>query len=195
MRKKLIVFLMTMALLTTILTGSVAAQSTEASEMLRSMALDVAHEYVDAEVAYLLGGTTMLIDYLTAAGTDRVPGVDIGVDASALVRNVYRQHQPDMRFYAGSGGPIQRNVNSASLFHYNTRRLTLNEVEPGDLIFFQNEDQRIIGVGIVSDVTNSSVHFITASASAGQVIESHALIGGDYYNSSVAGYGRLTYVL
>lgn len=182
-------------LLVLVVSGAAAANTMEASSVLRNLALEAAEEYVEEEVAYLLGGTTTLLDYVMGVRDGRVPGVDIGVDASGLVRNVFRRQQPDMRFFAGPNGPIQRNVNSAALYHYNSRSLTLDQAEPGDLIFFQNEEGRIIGLGLISRITTSSVHFITASANAGMVIESHALIGGDYWNSSVAGFGRLTYTL
>ncbi len=195
MLKRTIAFWSITLLVLTMVSAAATANVMETSGVLRSLALEAAEEYVDEGVAYLLGGQTTLLDYIVGVREGRMPGVDVGVDASGLIRNVFRRQQPDMRFYAGPGGPIRRNVNSAALYHYNSRSLRLDEAEPGDLIFFENEDGNIIGLGLISRITTSSVHFITASANAGTVIESHALIGGDYWNSSIAGLGRLTYTI
>ncbi len=172
-----------------------AGAGMEATEEMRLEAVEYARKYVEEEAAFLLGGRFTVDEYLEAVDAGLEPGEEVGVDASAVVRNAYRSVNPDIRFLAWADGPPQQDVTSSALYHYNSRPLDQDEAQPGDLLFFENGNGRIIGVGLITDMTYNSVHFITASASAGQVIETHLLFAGDYFQESVAGFGRLTYTI
>lgn len=157
-------------------------------------ALNYAQRYVEHEVAYLLGGRLTVERYLEREAAGEEPGADIGVDASAVVVNAYRAAVPGLRFWTDrEQTQMAADAGSRTLYHYSSSPIEYDAVRPGDLVFFQSDTGTIIGVGLFTHSTETSVHFIVASPTAGKVIHTHALKDGDYWQNSFAGFGRLSY--
>ncbi len=157
-------------------------------------ALNYAQRYVEYETAYLLGGRLTIERYLERKAAGDEPGVDIGVDASAVVVNSYRAAVPSIRFWTNQERTqMAADVGSRTLFHYSSSPIDDDAVRPGDLVFFQNDAGAIIGVGLFTHSTNAAVHFIVASPNAERVIHTHAVKDGDYWQNSFAGFRRLVY--
>ncbi len=152
-------------------------------------------QYVEHEVAYLFGGRYTIDEYLEAIGDGKEAGIEVGVDSSAVVLNSYRSAIPGILFRIDeTGSRLARDISSSALYHYNTRHISLDQVRPGDLIFFKNSAGAITGVGIYSHTKgNNVVHFIVASANSGKVVLTNVVIGGNYWETRVAGFGRLEY--
>lgn len=112
-------------------------------------AYEYALEYVNNEVAYLYGGRISVEQYLTELAKGREPGVDIGVDASALIVNSYRNVISDIRFWFDDAKTTTvSDATSKILAEYNSYPLTQSEIVPGDLIFFKNTAGNITGAAI-----------------------------------------------
>lgn len=157
-------------------------------------AYEYALEYVENEVAYLYGGRLNVEQYLDLLANGYVPGEDIGVDASALVVNAYRQIIPELKFwFDDTKTNTTLDATSKILYLYNCQPLSIEQIEPGDIIFFQNDDGNIIGTAIFSHVSGNVIHFITASSTAGKVVLTNAFLEGDYWLNTFAGFGRLQY--
>ena len=83
-----------------------------------------------------------------------------GMDCSGLICTAFEQEQIRLprssRDMAKEGYPI-----------------SLNEVVPGDLVFFKTTNRNVIShVGLVVDVTEDTIHFIHATTTAGVIISS-----------------------
>lgn len=83
-----------------------------------------------------------------------------GMDCSGLICTAFEQEQIRLprssRDMAKEGYPI-----------------SLNEVAPGDLVFFKTTNRNVIShVGLVVDVTEDTIHFIHATTTAGVIISS-----------------------
>lgn len=166
-----------------------------ATSIQAEQAYDYAMEYVTNEVAYLYGGRLQVDQYLQELEAGKQPGIDIGVDASALVVNAYRDNIPSLKFwYDENQTRIVSDATSSILANYNSQTISKDNLIPGDLIFFQNSNGVINGVAIFSHIQGEVIHFITASANAGKVVLTNALLQGDYWNNSFARFGRLLYV-
>ncbi len=151
-------------------------------------------QYVNNEVAYVFGGRINVQQYLDALSQGLVPGVDIGVDASALVVNSYKTVLPELKFWFDDSRTSKvADATSSILAKYNSKPLEETEVIPGDLIFFKDQGGNITGVAIFSHVEGEVIHFITASASQGKVVLTNARVTGQYWADTFAGFGRLAY--
>ncbi|HEY8498642.1 MAG TPA: hypothetical protein VIK90_05285 [Limnochordales bacterium] len=159
-------------------------------------ALQEALRYVEAGVPYKLGGKATVQQYLALKEQDPQAAAAAGVDASGIVVNAYRAVLPDLTLYAGPPelGRTASYVTSEALFRYNTVPVPLEQVRPGDLLFFRSPGgDTITGVGLVSAVSGRIVRVVVASASRGRVVDIGIDTRGDYWARSVAGLGRLVY--
>lgn len=172
--------------------GNMYLTTTEQANQAHNYAL----KYVEHEVAYLYGGRMSLETYLAKLEAGLTPGEEIGIDASALVVNAYRHVIPNIRFYFdGSQSTTVADATSSILANYNIKPISQEELVPGDLIFFKSASGNISGAAIFSEIKGRVIYFITASANAGKVILTNALLDGSYWTSSFAGFGRLQYTI
>ncbi len=179
-----------------IIVSSVDARRWISTTQQANNAFEYAMGYVTNQVAYRLGGRLSLTEYAEALAQGKEPGTDIGVDSSAVVLNSYRHHIPNIRFWGNEAQTSTfADVSSSALYHYNSQPLAKEQLVPGDLIFFKNTADRIIGVGLFSHMQGSVIHFIVASANAGQVIITNANTNGAYWRDHFAGFGRLQYTV
>ena len=96
-----------------------------------------------SKMAYLFGGRQSVEAYLTALADGKVPGEEIGVDASAVVVNAYRHVVPNIRFFFDeSGKTLVSDATSSLIAKYNSIPITQEELGPGDLIFFKDANGR-----------------------------------------------------
>lgn len=170
-------------------TASGYSRQTVTPEQGESVA-NLALEYAAAGVPFQLGGQ-LTVDAFTASNAE----AGQGIDASGLVVNVCREVLGDLR-WAGGGGEeplLVADVSSSTLFNWNTIPVKLEELLPGDLIFFKSGNGRVTGVGIFLERQGDVVHFVVASAGKGQVIKTFLNIRNQYWQESFAGAGRLTY--
>ncbi len=144
-------------------------------------------------VAYLWGGRMSVDEYLQAVAEGKRPGVEAGVDASGLVVQAYRAADPAIRFVVESGGGEQRvrDVSSGALYRWNVRTVPVDELRPGDLIFFQNSSGQVSGVAIFERREGPNVHFVVASANSGKVIRTFLNVNNEYWKTRVLGAGQL----
>lgn len=183
------------------LMGILTAQTWAANRYLitteqANQAHDYALRYVENEVAYLFGGRQSVEAYLTALADGKVPGEEIGVDASAVVVNAYRHVVPNIRFFFDeSGKTLVSDATSSLIAKYNSIPITQEELDPGDLIFFKDANGSINGIAIFSELRGSVIHFITASANAGKVVRTNAYLNGEFWTTRFAGFGRLQYTI
>jgi len=195
-------FACTAALLAAYPPQSAAAQAPVSAEV-AARALDEALLYatvtydVDGRttqgVAYLWGGRMTLDEYLRAVSAGKKPGVEAGVDASALVVNAYRAADPGRRFRYVSGGEERwsTDATSAVIYEWNTEFVPYTSLRPGDLIFFQDEQGRVTGVALFERLEGPNVHFVVASAGSGKVIRTFLNVNNNYWKTRVKGTGRL----
>lgn len=151
-------------------------------------AADLALAYARAGVPYKLAGHLTLQEF--QAGT-----VEGGVDASGLVVNVYREVLGEIR-WAGGGGEdplLLADIASATFFNWNTLPVRVDDLCPGDLLFFKNASGRISGVGLFLEKDGDLVHYVVASANKGRVIKTFLNTKNQSWHQSFAGAGRLTY--
>lgn len=184
-------------LLCTVIIGSAntcfADNQLTVSQQQAYQAYEYALEYVNNEVAYLYGGRISVEQYLTELALCKEPGVDIGVDASALVVNSYRNVISDIRFwFDDTKTTTVSDATSNILAEFNSNPLAQSEIVPGDLIFFKNAAGNINGVAIFSHIQGNVIHFITASANKGKVVLTNARLDGNYWADAFGGFGRLT---
>lgn len=161
-----------------------------------NQAHDYALQYVSNEVAYLYGGRLSVEAYLAALADGKVPGEEIGADASAVVVNAYRHVIPNIRFFFDeTQKALVTDATSGLIANYNSVLISRDQLVPGDLIFFKDAFGNISGVAIFSEFKGDVVHFVTASASRGKVVRTNAYVNGDFWTSSFAGFGRLQYAI
>lgn len=141
-------------------------------------------------VAYLLGGRISVDQYLTAVAQGKAPGVEVGVDASGLVVQAYLAADPAFRFRAGDGSLV-RDASSTSLYRWNVRLVPVDQLRPGDLIFFRNDEGRVAGVGIFERREGPNVHYLVASANAGRVIRTFNNVNNEYWKTRFLAAGQL----
>lgn len=157
---------------------------------------DVTYEVdgtVEQGVAYRWGGRMSVDEYLQAVREGKRPGIDAGVDASALVVNAYRAADPGHRFRIVSGGAerLVADATSGVLYEWNVELVPYTSLRPGDLIFFQNEQGQVSGVAVFERLDGPNVHFVVASASSNKVIRTFANVNNAYWNTRVKATGRL----
>lgn len=179
-------------LLVLLLSVSAQAKQFVVTESQAHGALLYGMQYVEHEVLYLFGGRLSVEDYLRAQSHGRT---NIGVDASAVVVNSYRAQIPGIHFFRGENSNPGTDTNSTSLYRYNSKPLTKEEVVPGDLVFFKNSEGTIIGVGLFSHFTGDKVAYIVASPNRGKVDVVEVPMSGPYWQGSFAGFFRLQYTL
>ncbi|NLJ85344.1 MAG: C40 family peptidase [Firmicutes bacterium] len=166
-------------------------------------ALDVAMQYADLEysiddelmqgVAYFYGGQDTISSYLAKIEQGVRPGEGAGIDASGLVVNAYRAIYPELKFVhnTNSKETMVADASSMTLYLWNIRPMKLEDLEPGDLIFFGTEGSGINGVSLYVGRQGESVRIVTASQTQGKVVLTGIRMGGDYWKGSFAGAGRL----
>ena len=166
-------------------------------------ALEAAMEYVTLEyhiggelrqgVAYRFGGQDTISSYTGKIAQGAEPGKEAGIDASGLVVNAYRSVYPGLRFVqvGDLGEMIVNDASSMTLYMWNVRPLAPEELKPGDLVFFGTEGSGINGVALYADQQDHLMQIVTASQSQGKVVVTRVRVGGDYWNRSFAGAGRL----
>ncbi len=159
-------------------------------------AFEYAKGYVNNQVAYQYGGRLTVEEYKNALAEGKEPGQDIGVDSSAVVLNAYRSILPDIRFWTNAHqNRTYSDVSSSTLYHWNRKPLAKHQLVPGDLVFFKTTGGNIMGVGLFSHFQGNVIHFIVASANAGQVVLTNVDTNGSYWHNHFAGFGRLQYTL
>ena len=178
-------------------TGALAFSDQEAKQ-----ALDAAMQYADLEyviqgelwqgMAYFYGGQDTISSYLGKIEQGVQPGAGAGIDASGLVINAYKAIYPDLRFLYRTNSQETKvsDTSSKSLYLWNVRTVELEDLQPGDLIFFGQEGN-IHGVALYAGRRGESIRIVTASQSQGKVVLTGIRAGGDYWRSSFAGAGRL----
>jgi len=92
---------------------------------------------------------------------------------------------------AGSREVRVKDASSETLYLWNVRPLTIDELRPGDLVFFRSSGRSINGVALYAGRRGDLVQIVTASQGRGKVVLTTVRIGGDYWNESFAGAGRL----
>lgn len=140
---------------------------------------------------YLWGGRTTVEELAQSAQGGDAPA-SVGVDASGLVVNALRTvFGPGIRFVGMVDGARAQLADATShlLYGYNVQPVEPARARPGDLLFF-GQDGNISGVAVVVENGGDRLDFVVASARAGRVIRTFARIGGDYWNSAIAGVGR-----
>lgn len=164
------------------------------AEALRFADVTYEHEGIERQgVAYLLGGRISVERYVDAIAQGKAPGVDVGIDASGLVVQAYLAADPAFRFVSRPGGEslLVRDASSTALYQWNVRTVPVEQLRPGDLIFFQNEGGRVAGVGIFERREGPNVHYIVASANAGRVIKTFNNVNNDYWRTRFLAAGQL----
>lgn len=167
-------------------------------------ALEAAREYVGVQyvyqgeerkgVAYLLGGQDTVSSYLQKVAEGQKPGVDVGIDASGLVINAYRVVFPKLRFASGppdGESTMVRDVSSQTMYSWNVQLVTVEDLRPGDLVFFGTSEESVSGVALYAGRQGVSLRIIVASQRQGRVIETGIRLNGEYWNTHVVGVGRL----
>lgn len=147
-------------------------------------------------VPYKLGGKVSLEEFSRLLETSPEQAKEAGIDASGLVVQAYRAVIPEIQFFTGPTGQegLARTVNSVALYRWNVVPIPLEEAVPGDLLFFKSPaTPQITGVALVSRRVGQVIRVIVASESRGRVVEVGIRIGGPYWETRVAGLGRLVY--
>lgn len=144
-------------------------------------------------VAYLYGGQDTVSQYIAKLEQGAEPGVQAGIDASGLVINAYRAVYPELQLVSvvGSQEVLVKDASSETLYSWNVRPLTVDELRPGDLLFFGTEGRGINGVALYAGRRGNLLEMVTASQSRGKVVLTTVRLGGDYWESSFVGAGRL----
>lgn len=144
-------------------------------------------------VAYRFGGRMSVDEFVRAVAEGKRPGAEAGVDASGLVVQAYRAAAPGWRFVEMQGGTARlvADAGSASLYRWNVRVVPVEELRPGDLIFFKNESGQVSGVAIFERREGPNVHFVVASAGAGKAIRTFLNVNNEYWKTRVLAAGQL----
>ena len=144
-------------------------------------------------VAYLFGGRMSVDEYLNAVATGKAPGVEAGADASAVVVQAYLGADPGFRFMSRSGGErrLNRDATSSTLYQWNVRIVPVDQLRPGDLIFFKNANGQVAGVGIFERREGPNVHYIVASSNAGKVIRTFNNVNNEYWKTRFLAAGQM----
>ena len=178
--------------------AAMAFSDAEAEQALAAAMEYVTVEYrVDGElhqgVAYLYGGQDTVAAYLDKLKQGAEPGSQTGIDASGLVINAYKAVYPALELVsmAGSRELRVKDASSEALYLWNVRSLSADELRPGDLVFFGTEGRRVTGVALYAGRRGDLMEIVTASQSRGKVVLTTVRIGGDYWDNSFAGAGRL----
>lgn len=131
--------------------------------------------------------------FLEAVAAGKEPGVEAGADASAVVVHAYRAADPAIRFAARSGEAVRYllDADSRTLYDFNVRFVPVEELRPGDLIFFSGEGGGVAGVGVFERREGPLVHFVVASASAGRVIRTFLNVNNEYWRTRFLAAGQL----
>lgn len=166
-------------------------------------ALEYALRYVDVEyetggsahrgVAYMWGGRMSVDDFVRAVESGAKPGIDAGVDASAVIVRSYGAMIPDIRFLASDNpdGTRIKDATSATLFQYNIQQVSPEQLRPGDLIFFKDGSDNVSGVALFEQRQGPNVYFIVASARAGKVIRTFYNVNNESWKTQFKAAGRL----
>lgn len=144
-------------------------------------------------VAYLWGGRMGVDEYLEAVAAGKRPGEEAGVDASAVVVQAYRAADPGFRFMtrAQGGRRLVSDATSRGLYLWNIRTVPLEQLRPGDLIFFKNSSGQVAGVAIFERREGPNVHYIVASPNAGKVVRTFNNIYNDYWQTRFLAAGQM----
>ncbi|NLA58895.1 MAG: C40 family peptidase [Firmicutes bacterium] len=194
----LTVLLLSIGCLTLWPAAAMAFSDAEAEEALaKAMEYATVEYWLEGElhqgVAYLYGGQDTVSEYLAKLEQGAEPGIAAGIDASGLVINAYRAVYPELELIsmAGSREVRVKDASSETLYLWNVRPLTIDELRPGDLVFFRSSGRSINGVALYAGRRGDLVQIVTASQGRGKVVLTTVRIGGDYWNESFAGAGRL----
>lgn len=149
-------------------------------------------ENVRRGVPYQWGGRLSVDEFLQAVEAG-AGAAGMGVDASGLVVSAIRTLWPHFSFYVQQGSEMVpvRDINSALLFRWNVQAIDVDDLRPGDLIFFSDSSGGIGGVGIYERTVGRNIRFVVASANAGSVIQTSVNRDGEYWATRFAGAGRL----
>ena len=179
-------------------TTALAFSDLEAQEALTAAIEYATLEYeLDGElcqgVSYRFGGQDTVSGYLEKIAQGAEPGEQAGIDASGLVINAYRSVHRGLRFVhiVNSREKEVKDASSMTLYLWNVRPLEPEELKPGDLVFFGTEGSGINGVALYAGRQGELMQIVTASQSQGRVVITRVRVGGDYWNRSFAGAGRL----
>ncbi|PMQ01965.1 MAG: hypothetical protein CBR30_02950 [Dictyoglomus sp. NZ13-RE01] len=104
-------------------------------------------------------------------------------DCSGLIVWAYKQVIPELKFRLGFS--TVPDVNIEELYIYNTKHISIQDVNPGDIIFWRNSEGKISHGGLVIEVKSNYVQYVNASSVKGAVV-----IGESEISSEIC-FGRL----
>lgn len=113
-----------------------------------------------------------------------------GFDCSGLIVWAYWQAlgRRDL-FYDGYGAVPDSSMQT--LYNYNVRRISVEQVTPGDLIFITYDDSFISHGGLVVAVNDTTVQFINASCYYGKVAVDEWELSDTVRGQWIEAFGRL----
>lgn len=154
-------------------TGIVTRAPIEITEPIPRNALNFAIHQIDKP--YVWGGQ----------GPDAFDcsGIIICAHENALQSPIYLMNKRD---------EICDDVTMDELYKYNIRMISKDEVQPGDIVFITNKDDRITHGGLfIRWKEDNSLEFINASSYFGKTLIDDWPLGGTKRGQWVAGFGRL----
>ena len=80
---------------------------------------------------------------------------------------------------------------SDSLYRFNIRAISVEELRPGDLIFFKSESGGVAGVAIFERREGPNIHYIVASPNAGKVVRTFNNVHNSYWQTRFLAAGQV----
>lgn len=111
---------------------------------------------------YLWGGETSIYEITDLINSGKIPGKDFGVDCSGLINVVYRKVLNDNGYSL-----LYNDAASYEIIKYCNIK-NINEILPGDLIFFA-ENNKIFHIAIFHHIEENKIYFIDSYSIDGKV--------------------------
>jgi len=189
-----------LALLPALLLGGCLHSRPVVSEKVAADALAEAFRYVNLQYTYR-GKTYRGVPYLWGGQDDPdsfsrkiAAGSELwkrGVDCSGLVINVYRKAYPGLKFSLGNAGLVS-DIDAENLYRYNTLSAALDELRPGDLLFFGSKDKGITHVALFVKKKGSIITIVHAASRKKRAVRQNISIRDSWWRSSFVDCGRLS---